>query len=132
MIALAVQLLAFVNSLEMITAVAASCLFLIGFLVWGIAFWIAAARSRAGEAVELPVLLLAGSQVPLRIRVHLYGALTATIAIVGSTAWRAPFGILVPFLSLGLVLLWGACFSVADSRFLDQGQRDEPLHPSQA
>jgi len=96
------------ESLEIVAATVAITLFGVSLVVWGVAFAGAIVRSARGDDVVVANLFFLQGSAPRRVQYHLFGALSLGLVVVAATAWKAPFGVLVPMLPLGLIGLWGA------------------------
>lgn len=106
--ATAVPLALGVDRFEGVAAGVALALFLVGMVVWCWALFAAFLRSARGDHIAVTTLFLMEGRVPARIRWSLFGALAVCLGVTAGTAAADPFGVLVPFLPLGLVGLWGA------------------------
>jgi hypothetical protein len=87
-------------------------LFLVGCVIFFVAFGSAVARSREVEIGIGGLYFLAGTA-PRAVQLHLLGSLGTEVAIAFATASVRPFtslafGLLVPVYGLGLCGLWGA------------------------
>ena len=97
-----------VSALDVVSIVVALGLFVISLGVWCWAFGVALVRTTRGDDVAVGSMFLMQGPAPKRVRVHLFRALGACIAVAAVTAVAEPFGVLVPMLPLGLIGLWGA------------------------
>ncbi|MEI8001125.1 MAG: hypothetical protein WCI50_07215 [Actinomycetes bacterium] len=97
-----------VEAMKPVAAATALVLFLAGLVVWVWALAAAFVRSARGDHIVVTTLFLVEGRVPARARWSLYGALAVCLAVTAVTAPVDPFSVLVPFLPLGLVGLWGA------------------------
>ena len=96
------------EDLEILAAAVALAAFAIGLGVWAVAFAVAIARSARGDDVVVANLFFLQGSAPRRVQRHLFASLAVAVVTVAFTAWRAPFGVLVPMLPFGLIGLWGA------------------------
>ena len=106
--ATAVPLALGLDGIEGVAIGTALVLFLIGLVVWCWALVAAFLRSANGDHIAVTTLFLIEGRAPARIRWSLFGALGVCLGVTAGTAAADPFGVLVPFLPLGLVGLWGA------------------------
>ena len=83
-------------------------LFAVSIPVWLWAFGSAVMRTTRGDDVVVASLFFLQGSAPRRARVHLYGALVASLVVAAVTAAANPFGVLVPMLPLGFMGLWAA------------------------
>ncbi len=95
-------------------------LFLVGCVIFFVAFAFAVARSREVEIGIGGLYFLAGSA-PRAVQLHLLGSLGTEVVIVFATASVRPFtslafGLLVPVYGLGLCGLWGARYGTFGAR----------------
>jgi hypothetical protein len=104
------------STLDAVALGAAVTLFLVGIAVWAWAFGVALARSANGADIVVGTLFLVQGSAPRTVRVQLFVALAASVAIAAGTGTSDAFGILVPMLPLGLVGLWGARHGVFPAR----------------
>lgn len=96
------------DDLEIVAALVALALFATALVVWSVAFAGAIVRSARGDDIVVASLFFLQGSAPRRVQWHLFGAFGVGLLLVAATAWAAPFGVLVPMLSLGLIGLWGA------------------------
>ena len=95
-------------------------LFALGMIVFPVALWFGAQRSRTDDMTMAGWWFLSGSA-PNDIRVHLWASLAAqTIVAITCAAIRfetsIAFGVLVPTLGLSLLGLWGALYGYFPKR----------------
>jgi hypothetical protein len=96
------------SSLEGVAIAISLAFFVVSLGIWAYAFAIAVARNAAGDDITVPSLFFLSGSAPARIRRHLFGSLTASVAIAVVTVKANPFSALVPMLALGLAALWAA------------------------
>jgi len=97
-----------VEALSRVSMVVSLGVFFAAIALWVWVFLIAAARSSAGENVAVANLFLFDAQVPRAVRLHLFGALAASVILTLAVAARDPFTVLTPMWGLGCCGLWGA------------------------
>jgi hypothetical protein len=114
--ATAIPTAAGVSALDVAGLATAVTLFLVGIAVWVWAFGVALARNANGADIVVGTLFLVQGSAPRSVRVQLFVALAASVAIAAGTGTSDAFGILVPMLPLGLVGLWGARHGVFPAR----------------
>lgn len=106
-----------VDAFDVPAAVVSLALFLVSLPVWLYALGLAFTRSARGDEIVVPTLfLIVGHAAPRDVRLHLMGALLASIVVAVATGFANPFGWLVPMLTLGLAGLWGARHGVYPPR----------------
>ncbi len=94
--------------------------FVVGTIVFGLAFLRAIDRSRT-EAIGVGGLFFASGTAPARVQLILMLSLTAQIAISMAVAWvhlytALAFGVLAPMWALGLTGLWVAAYGTFPER----------------
>lgn len=109
------------DRLDVVAAGVALVLFAISLVVWGVAFFTAAARTAEGDDIVVSSLFLGGDSAPSDVRGQLYWATALSVVVALATGFRAPFGILVPMLQLGLIGLWGARYGTFPPREVRDG-----------
>ena len=105
-----------VSALAAAALATAVTLFLVGIAVWVWAFVVALVRSANGDDIVVGTLFLVQGSAPRTVRVQLFVALAASVALAAGTGSSDAFGILVPMLPLGLIGLWGARHGVFPAR----------------
>jgi len=110
------------EALEGVAIVVALTLFAVSIPVWMYAFGRAVVRTGRGDDVAVASLFFLQGSAPRPVQAHLLGAAGACTVIAVATATAAPFGVLVPMLSLGLVGLWGARYG----KYPPRARRDAP------
>jgi len=112
-----------IDALELPATVVAVGFFLVGMVVWGIAFVRAVGRSRHDEITLSGLFFLQGTA-PRPIQVQLLGSLAIAIVVAAATASEAPFGVMEPVLPLALAGWWGARYGeFGPRRTVDQRKR---------
>ena len=96
----------------LLTALGSLALFALGLVASGVAYWIAAQRSRTDEITVPGAFLLAGSA-PAAARRDLYASLGVQVLLAVAAAAARPFtpvafGVLAPMWGLGVMSVWGA------------------------
>lgn len=99
-----------VEAFDSVAVVTTLVLFFASFAVWCAAFGMALVRNARGAEIAVSTLFLAEGGAPKAVRLHLYGALTLSLAVAAGTAVANPFGVMVPMVQLGLLGLWGAAY----------------------
>ena len=94
--------------------------FVVGTIVFGLAFLRAIDRSRT-ESIGVGGLFFASGTAPARVQLILMISLTAQIAISMAVAWvhlytALAFGVLAPMWALGLTGLWVAAYGTFPER----------------
>lgn len=104
-----------IEALEEPATITALVFFVIGFVVWMLAFLHAVQRSRTDEITLGGLFFLTGTA-PRPVQIHLLGSLFAAIGVAGATASAAPFGVMEPILPLAFIAQWAARFGVFGPR----------------
>jgi hypothetical protein len=96
-------------------------LFVVGTVLFLVAFARAVGRSREEQIDIMGVYFLGGGVAPRDVRRHLLGSFAVQVLVAVVTASIRPytsvaFGILVPMLGLGLAGLWGATYGTFPPR----------------
>jgi hypothetical protein len=96
------------SRLEGVAIIVSLVFFVASLGIWAYAFAVGLARNAAGDDINVPSLFFLSGSAPARVRRHLFGSLTLSIAIAVATVRANPFSALVPMLALGLAGLWAA------------------------
>jgi len=110
------------DRLGVVAAAVALLCFAASLVVWAMAFFTAAARTTRGDDIVVSSLFLTGDSAPAVVRRRLYWATAVSVIVALATGFRAPFGILVPMLPLGLIGLWGARYGTFPPREVRDGR----------
>lgn len=96
--------------------IVAATIFLASLAVWVYAFALGLVRSARGDNVAVANLFLLQGSVPPVVRRQLFSALAVSVGIAVGTAARAPVGLMVPMLPLGLAGMWAARYGTFPPR----------------
>lgn len=105
-----------VDAFEIPALVVAATEFVVALGVWVYAFALGLVRSARGDNVAVANLYLLQGSVPTSARRQLFSALGFSVVIALVTAARAPAGLMVPMLPLGLAGMWAARYGTFPKR----------------
>ncbi|HZJ27307.1 MAG TPA: hypothetical protein VFF40_09925 [Acidimicrobiia bacterium] len=105
-----------VDAFAVAALVVAAALFLVALGVWIYALALGLVRSARGDNVAVANLFLLQGSVPSVVRRQLFSALAVSVLIGLATAARAPAGLMVPMLPLGLAGMWAARYGTFPQR----------------
>jgi hypothetical protein len=104
------------DAFDTLAASVCLALFLVSIPLWLYSFFVVLARSARGDDIAVASWVFLGPSAPRDVRRQLLGATAVSIVVAGATAWRDPFSVLVPMLTLGFAALWGARHGVYPPR----------------